>query len=319
MAGRATRLDLPSEPDDLAQHGEAAGDSGHGARHNPTSNSSGGEPSRGRHDATRRAISLAPPTCTAPPQRALPHPAHQQPTHGKAVLPTTDGITTTPKPRHLRPTTRSTGEPPAKAQDDRRGTGDDGTPGSWSVVEVSAQRLKGGALVLLAGEEFAEVFRSFESSAFRMETLDFYDVEEERQGHYAFLARQDIPAAWTEPNPWVSAMIDGGKTLQRVHIVGSPLTNYLRFELGWAYPAHLLAGEDIRILDLANAEVPGLPDHDFLLLDDARVYRMHYTGDRQFAGAEPLEPEALPLYQGYRDVALKHAIPFEEYWKPKPA
>jgi hypothetical protein len=33
---------------------------------------------------------------------------------------------------------------------------------------------------VLAGEEFGRLFETFERTAFRLETLDVYDVEEER-------------------------------------------------------------------------------------------------------------------------------------------
>jgi hypothetical protein len=51
-----------------------------------------------------------------------------------------------------------------------------------------------------------------------------------------------------------------GKRLQRVHILRSPLTEYLRFELGRGYVGNARAGEDIRIIGLASGEIRGLPD-----------------------------------------------------------
>ncbi|GAA3049957.1 hypothetical protein FHS39_000867 [Streptomyces olivoverticillatus] len=101
----------------------------------------------------------------------------------------------------------------------------------------------------------------------------------------------------------------------QVHILRSPLSDYLRFELGWGYVGNAKAGEDIRIIDLTDQTVEGLPDHDFWLFDDAAVYRMHYNGDDEFLGAEPLSEDVLLQYRAYRDTAWKHATPYADYWQ----
>lgn len=123
-----------------------------------------------------------------------------------------------------------------------------------------------------------------------------------------------MPEDW-EDSPWVRSMTDAGKGLRRVHIVRSPLSDYLRFELGWGYVGNTRAGEEIRIIDLADKEIGGLPDHDFWIFDDSRVYRMHYSEDAEFLGAEPLSHDALPQYRAYRDMSWKHAIPYLTYWQ----
>ncbi|MGW1073231.1 DUF6879 family protein [Streptomyces sp. NPDC002537] len=168
--------------------------------------------------------------------------------------------------------------------------------------------------MLLVGDDFNQLFQSFVSSAFKMETRDRYDVEGEREEFASFMAGGDMPEEW-EDSPWVRSMADAGKSLRRVHILRSPLSDYLRFELGWGYVGNARAGEDIRIVDLASHQkTEELPDHDFWLFDDARVYRMHYTEDDQFLGAEPLSEEVLPRYRAYRDVSWRDAVPYVDYY-----
>ncbi|KAB7849231.1 DUF6879 family protein [Streptomyces mobaraensis] len=166
---------------------------------------------------------------------------------------------------------------------------------------------------MLAGEEFGRLFETFERTAFRLETLDEYDVEEEREEIARFLAGEDMGPDWAD-NPWVRSMTDKGKHLSRVHVLRSPLTDYLRYELS-AYPGNIKAGEVIGIVDLSEQTVPGLPDHDFWLFDDRDVYRMHYTEAGRFAGAEPLPADRLPEYREYRDRAVAAAVPFASYWE----
>lgn len=166
---------------------------------------------------------------------------------------------------------------------------------------------------MLVGEEFGRLFETFERTAFRLETLDVYDVEEEREEIARFLAGADMGPEWAD-SPWVRSMTDKGKRVSRVHVLRSPLTDYLRYELS-AYPGNIRAGEDIGIVDLTEQAVAGLAEHDFWLFDDRDVYRMHYTEAGAFVGGELLAPEALAEYRGYRDRALAAAVPFAAYWE----
>ncbi|MGW9118086.1 DUF6879 family protein [Streptomyces sp. NPDC055663] len=126
---------------------------------------------------------------------------------------------------------------------------------------------------MLDGEEFGQLFETFERSTFRLETLAVYSVEEERQEFERFLADGDMGPDWDD-NPWVWSVIDKGKEVSRAHVLRSPLTDYLRYELA-AYPGKITAGETIGIIDQADQDVVDLPDHDFWLFDDQDVHRMH--------------------------------------------
>jgi hypothetical protein len=168
--------------------------------------------------------------------------------------------------------------------------------------------------MLITGPDFDRLFETFTSSAFKLETLDYYDVPDEADELAAFRAGQPMPDSWKD-NPWVRGMVGAGKMLERVHVVRSPLREYLRFELGWGYPGNVAAGERIGIIDLAEQTVTGLPDHDFWLFDDATVYRMHYTPAGAFRGAELLDASSLVEYSRYRAIALAQSVPFTEYWQ----
>jgi len=164
---------------------------------------------------------------------------------------------------------------------------------------------------VLRGEEFGRLFESFERDAFRFETLATYDVEEEKEEFEKFLAGEPMPPEWSD-NPWVRAITSRGKAIARVHVLRSPLTDYLRYELA-AYPGNVAAGENIGIIDLSKQDVSGLPDHDFWLFDDSEVYRMFYAPDGKFEGAELLPADRLPEYRRYREIAQANAAPLEEY------
>ncbi|MGH3526075.1 MAG: DUF6879 family protein [Pseudonocardiaceae bacterium] len=72
------------------------------------------------------------------------------------------------------------------------------------------------------------------------------------------------------------------------------------------YTATTAAGEGVRILDLPTARRPGALteiDHDFWLIDDEQVVRMHYAADATFVGGELMAAETVPSYRAAREVA----------------
>ncbi|MGH8909339.1 MAG: DUF6879 family protein [Egibacteraceae bacterium] len=177
--------------------------------------------------------------------------------------------------------------------------------------------------MLLSDEELEELFDHFEQSAFRLETLDYYGVERDMQELRLYLAgephRPAVPedvAAW---NNQIIAWVAEGKRYYRVHVVQSPLNDYLRFECEWGYVYTQRTGEEIFILDTAERPRPEeLPDEDFWLLDDDKVIRMHYDEEGRFVGGELLPGSEAPRYCRYRDMAVAAAVPFEEYWAAHP-
>ena len=161
----------------------------------------------------------------------------------------------------------------------------------------------------------------FTRRAFRLETLAAYDVatDDNDVGRYLRGEPEPDPA---RKGPWLERLRSErreGKRRQRVHVVRSPLSDYLRYECEWGYLPNVAAGEDIWILDLAERPVPaGLVDHDFWLLDDEHVIRMHYDGQGRFVGAEILDDAQLPRYRRARDEAIEAAEPFLDYWQRRP-
>ncbi|WP_405949013.1 hypothetical protein OG588_23360 [Streptomyces prunicolor] len=110
-----------------------------------------------------------------------------------------------------------------------------------------------------------DLFDTFEREAFRLETLDDYN------------------AGWIEE---LRSHTAKRKRIHRVHILRRPLSDYLRFELGWGYQRNMSGGEEFFILD----------------------------GTGTFLGAEVLSPERTAEFARFRDVALAQAEPFTEWW-----
>jgi hypothetical protein len=161
-------------------------------------------------------------------------------------------------------------------------------------------------------EELGRLFHRCTSSAFRLECLPAYDVTEdaERDAYRRWLAGEQLPPpqrAWPE---LVASAVAAGKRMQRVRVIRQ-MTDYIRFEMQWGYPANVTAGEDIRILDL-GPEGEALPtQHDFWLFDDAIAVRLDYGSDGRFVG--PIEVSDATTYRRTRDLVLRRAVPFAKY------
>jgi hypothetical protein len=161
----------------------------------------------------------------------------------------------------------------------------------------------------------------FKRRLFRLETLDFYDVSGDREPYADYVA--GVPdsgavrkAAWMDV---IRGEVARGAHTYRVHVVRSPLTDYLRFEFEWGYVYNAQAGEHIRILDLAEQAVPAdLIDEDFWLIDDEQVLQMIYDSDHDYVGANLAPDSELEKYLKASKAAWEAAVPFEEYWQAHP-
>ncbi len=156
---------------------------------------------------------------------------------------------------------------------------------------------------------------------FRLETLDLYDVGSNGDEYQRYVAGGVKPDP-EQKKPWMEHIrgeVARGAHTYRVHVVRSPLNDYLRFECEWGYVYNARAGEHIRILDLAERPRPAdLLDEDFWLIDDLEVLRMHYDDDGRYVGAEVTAEETLPRYLAAKDAAWSGAVDFAEYWKAHP-
>lgn len=173
--------------------------------------------------------------------------------------------------------------------------------------------------------ELRQLFASFTHSTYRLETLQSYGLSGEDPALDAFLAGQPYVRPPGKVN-WLNNIhraVKIGATMRRAHIVREPLTPYLEFELTWAYAPNVEAGEDIRIIALAEDEPwpAGLPqEHDYWLIDD-RLYDMEYARDqaRSWIGVYPVDdPSRVAQAQAWRDQVLEMAVPWRTYIATRP-
>ncbi|WP_024759959.1 DUF6879 family protein [Streptomyces exfoliatus] len=168
--------------------------------------------------------------------------------------------------------------------------------------------------MLLDGDEWRATLRGFQLEAWRLETLPQYLVPQEAEELEAFRAGKRVDlntysSAYTED---LKRLRGEGKRKGRVHVVTRPLSEYLRFEFSRYYAPHMLAGEDIRILDVTERENP-LPEvGDFWMFDGSTVVLMHYADDGRQISRELYEGDPAPFIAWQR-VAVAESVPFLEY------
>lgn len=167
----------------------------------------------------------------------------------------------------------------------------------------------------------AHVDRHFHRTVFRLERRDLYAVDSDAGNVVRYLAGEPAPAMDVK-EPWLRRLSQEraeGKRRSRVHVLCTPLSDYLRYECEWGYTYTSRAGEEIFILDLAERPRPQeLIDEDFLLLDDEHVVVVHYDNEGRFLGGQPLPTTEVQRYRQCRDAALVGAVPFEEFWQAHP-
>jgi hypothetical protein len=175
--------------------------------------------------------------------------------------------------------------------------------------------LRDGVLDDLDDPDWLGLFENVQRSWFRLETLQVYSVEYERDEYDRFIATGRLDRPVNDWQKMITRHTEAGRTLQRVHIVVEPLSNYLRYEVA-AYQLNDHAGEDIRLIPVsANSWPEGLPTgRDFWLFDDREVWDMHYDPEGRFLKATRSEsPEYLQQCRSWRDIALSQAIPLADY------
>jgi len=171
----------------------------------------------------------------------------------------------------------------------------------------------------LKPEDLGQLFKTFRHSAFRLETLPAYAVDEEAESFRAWKEGQP-PPPWQLDRDWCRLVAEAkaaGKRMHRVRVVRRPLSDYVRFELDWGYPQNVEAGEDIRILELGrDDQMPAIPEpelgYDYWCFDGLTVVRLEYDGAGRFVGVVGASEHA-SRFVVCQDYVLRLAVPFSDY------
>lgn len=164
-----------------------------------------------------------------------------------------------------------------------------------------------------------ELFETFRESAFRLEVLQHYVLEEDEPRRQAFREGRPLPPrpGKIESMRLVRGAVGAGKRVHRVHVVELPLTEYLRYELT-VYRENIAAGEDVRIADRATHRGLRELDTDFWLFDAETerpaVVWFRYTPDGRILGRDYSDdPEDIRRARAHRDLAVAQSLSLDEF------
>lgn len=173
--------------------------------------------------------------------------------------------------------------------------------------------------------DFKEPFLAFTKSAFRLETLPEYRVEYEQNLISDYIEGKKVDYKNEYIDWWLDLVQDRNAKLMemsRVHVVSEPLTDYLRFELGIAYPKTSAAGEKIRLIteddfdDICDEDEFDVVFNrwgalDFWLFDDSRLFIMDYADDGTWSGVnESFDEDDIKDAMRIRDAVTLASSPF---------
>lgn len=167
---------------------------------------------------------------------------------------------------------------------------------------------------LLTGDDFFDLFSSFEKSAFHIELKDTYTTPEEDGPFRRFLQGEPDDFSWHAH--WLETVrrtTATGRTIERVRVVSTPHTDYTRWGLAVAR-LNIEAGENIRYLRRENA--PQLRDRtdDFWLFDDARpVFTVFTPSGQWMGGVATSDPVLGAQCRAVYEYTWNRAIPYSEY------
>jgi hypothetical protein len=176
-----------------------------------------------------------------------------------------------------------------------------------------------GQVNWLQRDRLFELVNGIKHSLFRLQIHPVYLVQHEQEEFKRFLREgsRTIPpdSALVQR---MRAHKDAGRVSQRVYLVHPPINDYQRYVFVH-YHESALAGEDLRIIDASQTPDPGLPDFDFMLLDEEIVLKVHYEpGTGAYIGHELLQDVDPTEFMRYRELALGNSVPFLDYERTLP-
>ena len=129
-------------------------------------------------------------------------------------------------------------------------------------------------------------FNSFKKIAFRVETLQRYNVEEEKEAYKYFQQhKQLLDGFWKDWRDIVRQAKSRWAIMQRVHLIQFPISLYLLFEME-AYKKNIEAWEEIFYIPFEKCSVE--VKSDFWIFDDSIVLKMNYDKDGRFVNFEEI-------------------------------
>lgn len=156
----------------------------------------------------------------------------------------------------------------------------------------------------------------------RVQTLDYYGVASDGDDFHRYVDGEPAPdlarkQAWLDELRSIAA---SGRAWRNVHVVRTPLPDYLRYAFEWGYAYNVAAGQDVRVLDLTESpHLAALASaKDFYVIDGQHAVQMVYASDGRYEGAVAVGADGVAGYAALAELAYQLATPFTPWWEAHP-
>ena len=163
----------------------------------------------------------------------------------------------------------------------------------------------------MSEDHFERLFRSFESTAFRLESLPRYKIEGsgEEERFRSYLNGQPVPS--NEDNEWLSSLKkwgNEGKEISRLRILPDRPEPYINFEIEWGYCYNVSHGENIYLISKSKfVKNFDIDLHDFWLFDNQEAIKMVYDDEGGYEDStliDDIPREYFKISKQYREIGL---------------
>ena len=156
----------------------------------------------------------------------------------------------------------------------------------------------------------------------RVQTLGAYEVESDGGDFAAYVQGLAGPSS-PDREPFFQQLRDErarGMIWRDLTLVNGPLTDYQRYGFDWVCPDAVAAGQDIRVLDVAQMPQAGvlLRLGDFWVIEGEQVVLVRYDSEGHHLGEVAVEAQGAHGYIAAAEMAWSLGTPFTEWWAGHP-
>ena len=196
-------------------------------------------------------------------------------------------------------------------------------PGHERKVRVPATTLPElGRLDIADFSGWLAEHRQAPGDMIRVQTLDSYAVPSDDADFAGYLNGAPAPAS-PYREPFFEQLRDErarGMAWRNLTVVNGPLTDYQQYGFEWVCPYSAEAGQDIRVLDLAEHPAAAVlrVTGDFWVVESKHVALVRYSPDGRHLGEVAVEDSGAHGYVAAAELAWQLATPFTSWWAEHP-
>jgi hypothetical protein len=156
----------------------------------------------------------------------------------------------------------------------------------------------------------------------RIQTLDRYGVVSDDEDYQGYVNGAPAPRS-PYREPWfeqLRAERAAGQLRRNLHVVRTPLNPYLSYACEWGYAYNVQAGQDVRILDVAEQPAAEWLFHtgDYWVVEHQHVVLCRYDNAGQPQGLIQVEASGAGGYISAAEMAWRLGVPFTLWWNSHP-